>query len=314
MAILINLCSPISIPHRLPPITEFKDNIDFVIICTSGSHYEITAFLLSNYINVLCEKPATMKFSEFTHLCRISRANKCLYWIAFQNRYNPAIIFAKSFLEKGYLGNLLSGSLTLRWFRDHNYYSSSAWRGTYSHDGGVVNNQAIHHFDALVYLVGLPSEVFAVSSNLTNKNIEAEDTMTGILNYDNSSALLTYQVTTSMPITDLEASISLFGTKGHIQIGGIALNEIISFSTLDNSSDSLLSFDNESVQVPNGYGYGHHDLLLSIVREMNGGNRSISSAEFYGPTSDLINSIYLSSESTSWIQLPNTVDNTLLGQ
>lgn len=296
-------------------ILEIKDNIDFVVICTpSGSHYEITRFLLANHINVLCEKPATMKYSEFTELCHISNINGCFYWVAFQNRYNPAILLAKSFIDKGYLGRLMSGSLVLRWSRDQDYYNSSPWRGTYSNDGGVVNNQAIHHFDALVYLVGAPSEILAVSSSLMNQSIEAEDTMTGLFKFTNPEAFLTYQVTTSMPVSDLEASISLFGEKGHIHIGGIALNEIVSCDSTDILDDSFFTFDNQAAEVPNGYGYGHKDLLLSVIQELNFGTKSMSSAEFCKSTSNLINSIYLSSEATSWIQMPNSVDNNLLGK
>ena len=54
--------------------------IDFAIIATpSGSHYEITKKLLTNGINVLTEKPATMNEYELNELVNIAKTSslKC---------------------------------------------------------------------------------------------------------------------------------------------------------------------------------------------------------------------------------------------
>ena len=147
-----------------------------------------------------------------------------------------------------------------------------------------------------------------------NKQIEAEDTMTGIIEYKNPHAMLTYQVTTSMPFEDKEASIQLFGNKGSIIIDGIALNQLSSFESTDRLDKKDWEFNNSKNEVPNGYGFGHKRLLISILNELNGGVESISSSVLYHTTADLINSIYLSSESNKWVYLPNHQDNNLLGK
>ena len=40
-------------------------------------------------------------------------------------------------------------NVRLRWCRPQKYYDLSKWRGTYSHDGGALTNQGIHHLDLL---------------------------------------------------------------------------------------------------------------------------------------------------------------------
>ena len=48
-------------------------------------------------------------------------------------------------------------------------------RGTWKYDGGVISNQASHHLDLLISIMGLPVSVFAKSAKHL-ANIECEDT------------------------------------------------------------------------------------------------------------------------------------------
>ena len=56
-----------------------------------------------------------------------------------------------------------SVSVRLRWCRFQDYYNDG-WHGTWSQDGGVTNQQAIHHVDALTWICGEVESVCAISA------------------------------------------------------------------------------------------------------------------------------------------------------
>ena len=286
---------------------------DIAIICTpSGTHFDITKFFLLRHIAVLCEKPVSMKLSEAEILLSLSETNLTKYWAAFQNRFNPSVSFAKHFINSGMLGSFLTGSLVVRWSRDSRYYSSAAWRGTYKSDGGVINNQAIHHVDALTYLLESFSDIIAFKNNSFHKQLEVEDTMVGVLRHKASGNLLTLEMTTAIQHTDHQASISLFGENGYIQLGGIALNKLLDVHCYENNIDLSLACEQNSLEVSNGYGFGHRDLLHSIYDDFIGERESICRASSCKHTAQIINSAYLSHD-TNWISTLDLRDNPVLG-
>ena len=100
----------------------------------------------------------------------------------------------------------------------------SPWRGTYSHDGGALTNQGIHHVDLLRYLFGEVSYVNCQMKTLGSK-IEVEDTVVATFGFKNG-AVGTLEITTAARPIDYEASVSILGSKGMAQIGGIAVNKL----------------------------------------------------------------------------------------
>ena len=61
---------------------------------------------------------------------------------------------------------------------------------------------------------------------------------------------------------DYEASISIMGTKGTIQIGGIAVNKLEQFSM--NEKDIKKFSEN----VPDAYGFGHYNFYRDVVENL----------------------------------------------
>ena len=61
---------------------------------------------------------------------------------------------------------------TINRCRFQEYYEDE-WHGTWLNDGGVINQQAIHHVDATTYLVGGVKSLVSYGSNLSNK-LQAE--------------------------------------------------------------------------------------------------------------------------------------------
>src|SRR3990167_6033687 len=142
----------------------------------------------------------------------------------FQNRYNKAVRRAKQALDNDELGDIRIVAARVRWCRPQRYYDMAPWRGTFSHDGGALTNQGIHHVDLLRHLGGEVARVNATMRTL-GAAIEVEDTVVATLIYGNG-AVGNLEVTTAARPDDFEASLSIVGSKGLAQIGGIGVNEL----------------------------------------------------------------------------------------
>ena len=78
------------------------------------------------------------------------------------------------------------GTVRVRWSRNQDYYDQKKWRGTWAYDGGVLTNQASHHVDMLVWMMGDVESVMAKTATRLVK-IEAEDTGVAILRFRNGA-------------------------------------------------------------------------------------------------------------------------------
>ena len=61
-------------------------------------------------------------------------------FVVKQNRFNVPIVKTGMALEEGRFGQLVMGTVRVRWCRRQEYYDESAWRGTWAWDGGVLTN------------------------------------------------------------------------------------------------------------------------------------------------------------------------------
>ena len=289
-----------------------NNEIDLILVLTpSGLHYEHAKKSLLNNFNVLVEKPLSLKTSQITELVKISQKKRKILSVAFQNRLNPSIDFVKKLIEKKKFGKIVSSSVRLRWCRYQNYYEDG-WHGTWSMDGGVLNQQAIHHIDAMNYLLGDIKSVSAKSTNRLNK-LEAEDTIVAILNFKDGS-LGTFEATTAARPNDIEASLSITGEKGYVDISGVALNSIKSIKFKNQKTDSYKLIKKYSNKVENGYGFSHKHLILNIIEKLNGKKSNYIEGKYTIHTSEIIHSIYKSNELQKSIVVKNKNDYKKLGK
>ena len=149
---------------------------DAVHICTPHYlHAEMTVECLKRGIHVLCEKPLCITKEQLKAVLAAERASSATLGVCHQNRYLPTNLYVKKLLEGK---KVVSAHGDVIWSRGKSYYDTAAWRGTLSMEGGgVLINQALHTFDLMAWMLGLPSEITASVSNLTLQGeIEVEDT------------------------------------------------------------------------------------------------------------------------------------------
>lgn len=275
-------------------------------------HFEHVKQALEANCHVLVEKPATMIPSDACTLVELANKKQLMLGVAFQNRLNPAIQCLSKAVAQDRFGQITTATIRLRWCRYQDYYNDG-WHGTWENDGGVINQQAIHHVDALNWLMGPIDSVCATIGNRLN-NLEAEDTMVAILRFKNG-ALGTIEATTAARPRDFEASLSVVGEKGVAVIGGVGLNIVETWEFVNPIPEDSVAKATHSRDVPNGYGLSHGPLLQATIDTLKRGEISAPvSVEDSVTTNELIHALYRSVEIGGWVELKNKPTSCKLGK
>ena len=292
---------------------DFYINLDLVLILTpSGSHFEICEFFLKKKIHVLCEKPLTMTPQKSLDLYKLAKKNKIMCGVIFQNRFNPSIQLVKKYIEKKKFGKIVNVSISLLWCRYQDYYSDD-WHGTWKNDGGVLNQQLIHHLDLMRWIFGPIAKVNCITTKRLNK-LQAEDTAAATVKFTNGSLGLIEATTAARPV-DLHASLSIVGEKGTVVISGLAMNKIKVWKFLNQTKKKELEIIKKNSQnVPTGYGISHVNYLNLAIK-------SILSKKIFPPvnayeaylTSKFVHALYKSSEKRKWIFIKSNPVSQKLG-
>ncbi len=169
-----------------------KEKPDVVHVCVPHYlHPIISRYALEHGVNVLCEKPMSIKYEDGVENVRIAKEKGLKYGIIFQCRYNNSSKLVKENLENGRLGKVISARVTLTWCKPDSYYSLSDWKGTWDKEGGgVIIDQAIHSIDLANWFIN--DEIEDVQAHLSNRGhdiMEVDDTGEGFIRYKNGATL-----------------------------------------------------------------------------------------------------------------------------
>lgn len=278
------------------------------IITPSGMHYEHVLDIISHFKkNVIVEKPTFMKPSQVKDAYARAAAAGVQLFAVFQNRHNLAVKRVREGLARGELGKLRSVSVRVRWCRPQRYYDLAPWRGTFAMDGGCLTNQGIHHIDLLKLLGGKIKRVSSTHKTL-GADIEVEDTATAAIEFE-SGAVGALEITTAARPIDYEASISLVCENGLAQIGGIAVNELQTY-TPDPAACAANSEDFSG----NVYGHGHVKLYEEIAAFFQQGKPFPVDQTDTLSTIQLLNAFYVADETQNWVTVAVAGDSTRLGR
>ena len=304
-----NFSKKYNVPYYLDynQMLQKEKNIDIVAIMTpSGCHYEHCKDILIKYKkHLIVEKPTFLKPSHVNKIYKLKKKYKAKIFPVFQNRFNKAIKKIKKEITTNRIGKINIVNIRVRWCRPQRYYNLAPWRGTFSHDGGALTNQGIHHIDLLRYLVG---EVKEVNSKMLTfgSNIEVEDTGLALFKFHNGAAG-SLEITTAARPTDFEASISILGSKGTVQVGGLAVNEILLFTPNPKICNKF------SEKIPDAYGFGHYELYNQIYLSISKKREFIISKKDCFNTILLLNAFYVSNEKKKKVTLNQRVESKKLG-
>jgi UDP-N-acetyl-2-amino-2-deoxyglucuronate dehydrogenase len=300
--------------YNIAHFTNYHDmlraipEIDVVAIITpSGMHFEHGMEVMRRYRkHILIEKPTFMHPQQLHEAYDFAEAGGLRIFPVFQNRHNKAVRRVKRAIDEGELGEIRIMAVRVRWCRPQRYYDMAPWRGTFSHDGGALSNQSIHHIDLLRHLGGEVDRLQAVLRTLGAK-IEVEDTAVATLTYP-TGAVGVVEVTTAARPDDFEASLSIVGGKGLAQLGGLAVNELQVF-TPDPSACAEFS-----EKIPDAYGFGHIAVYRDLVADLGGGTRYPVDRGDCLATLNLLHSFYRSDEVGAAIDVQEFLPSERLGR
>jgi len=272
-----------------------QHEITVVSVCSpNGLHAAHTIAALKAGFHVLCEKPMALSVQDCGEMIKeAEKANRRLF-IVKQNRFNPPVAAVKKIIDEGRLGKIYSAQLNCYWNRNNEYYQNS-WKGTKDMDGGTLFTQFSHFIDLLYWMVGDVKDVHAFTGNYHHKGIiEFEDTGTVSLKFYNG-AIGTINYSVNSYDHNMEGSLTIFGEKGTLKIGGQYLNEM-EYQSIENYEIKDLPAGNP----PNNYGkyfgsMSNHDKVYQNVVEVLSNGGVIATNGFEGlKTVEIIDKIYTS--------------------
>ncbi len=279
--------------NNIEDLLANEDDIDLIAICTpNGLHAEQSIKALRAGFHVLCEKPMAINVYDCGEMIKAAEnANKRLM-IVKQNRFNPPVQAVKKLIDNGKLGKLYSVQLNCFWNRNPDYYQNS-WKGTLEMDGGTLYTQFSHFIDLLYWLIGDVKNVEAFGGNYNHQNI-AEFDDNGVISMEfYNGALGTINYTVNSYGKNMEGSLTIFGEKGTVKIGGQYLNEL-EYQKINGVSIENLPAGNTA----NNYGQyqgsmSNHDKVYENVVEVLTNDGVISANGFEGlKTVEIIDKIY----------------------
>ena len=306
--------------YHVPAYVSYRDMFDAhpeidiaAVITPSGMHLEHGLEIMNEYSkHVIMEKPTFMRPEDLIRAYSTADKAGLKIFPVFQNRYNKAVCRVKKAIKAGELGDIRIVSVRVRWCRPQRYYDMAPWRGTFSHDGGALSNQSIHHVDLIRYLGGEVSRVNAQMCTL-GANIEVEDTVVATITFD-GDAVGVIEATTAARPDDFEASISIIGSQGLAQVGGIAVNELQVF-TPERNACAVNSENFEGIKGAGAvYGHGHRLMYHDIVSFFKDGKAYPVSRDDCLGTLKLLHAFYRSDEVSGWVDVDCDNQSDRLGR
>ncbi len=271
---------------------EAFPEIEIVSICTPNYLHTEHSILALNYgKHVLCEKPLAINVTDAQKMIEVAHFNNKKLFVVKQNRYNPPIVALKSLLNDNKLGKIHSFQINCFWNRPAEYYISS-WKGKIELDGGTLFTQFSHFIDLLFWLLGDVKSAKANISNFQHADIDIEDA--GVILFEMiSGAIGTMNYNVNTYKKNMEGSITLFGDKGTIKIGGQYLN------TIEYQSIEGLQIDvNEMGNPANDYGFyqgsmSNHDIVYeNLLKAIDETDSQFASAHEGLKTVEIIEMIF----------------------
>lgn len=212
--------------RNLQDLLHIENSLDVAVICTPNYlHAEQAITCLNSGMHVLCEKPIAIHSTDGENMLKAAaNVNKKLF-VVQQNRYNPPVEAVKKLLDENGLGEVHAFQVNCFWNRTAAYYDNP-WKGKKDLDGGILYTQFSHFIDILLWFLGEAVSIRPAFANyLLQDVVEMEDTGFAIIKMQNgATGTLNYTVTSFSK--NMEGSITLFGEKGTVKIGGQYLNTL----------------------------------------------------------------------------------------
>jgi len=279
-----------------------ESDAHLIALCTpSGLHPEQTIRCARSDRHVMTEKPMATRWKDGKRMVRECDEAGVRLFVVKQNRFNATLQLLKRAVDKGRFGRIYMVQVNVFWSRPQEYYDSAAWRGTWEFDGGALMNQASHYVDLLDWLIGPVQSVQAITGTLA-RNIEVEDT--AVMNIQwRSGAIGSMSVSMLTYPKNYEGSITIFGEKGTVKLGGVAVNEFEHWEFADQDPDDE-KVKTASYQTTSVYGFGHPAYYENVIATLRGDAEPLTDGREGLRSLELLIAAYMSARDGKQVSLP----------
>jgi predicted dehydrogenase len=173
--------------------TDMLDSglVDGVIITTPHTlHAKMAEEAIVRGISVLVDKPLGVSAIEVERLVTLADGRPDLATgVMVNRRANNLYRKVRDIVRSGSLGELRRSSWQItNLYRTYAYYRSGSWRGSWKTEaGGVLMNQAVHQFDLLLWIAGMPESISAYTAEGLHRPVTTENDATLVLFYENGA-------------------------------------------------------------------------------------------------------------------------------
>jgi len=197
---------------RLETLLEDRSVEALLVLTPPRAHGEIATAAARAGKHVLLEKPIDVDLPRAAAIVgTFERLGRTL-GVVFQHRFRPGATALRELIRAGSLGELLSASATIRWWRSAEYFAQGG-RCTKARDGGgVLLTQAIHTLDLLLDLAGPAASVTATCRTSPLRSIDTEDIACATVTYRNGAIGVVDATTVAYP--GYPERIEIAGTRG----------------------------------------------------------------------------------------------------
>ncbi|MCS7461720.1 Gfo/Idh/MocA family oxidoreductase [Paenibacillus doosanensis] len=277
--------------------------IDLVSVCTPPyTHAEIAKSFLLAGSHVLVEKPMAASLRECDEMNEAAAQSGKILSVVAQNRFRSPMMKLKQVLDEGLAGKIVHAQVDSYWWRGHCYYDLW-WRGTWEKEGGGCTiNHAVHHIDALQWMMGMPKEVQALMANTSHDNAEVEDLSVAVLRFD-SGAL--GQVTSSVVHHGEEQQLIFQGAAARISAPWKVKASVSKENGFPQPNPELERQLQELYdRLPEVEHEGHKGQIDNVLQGIEQGTPVLIDGHSGRSTLELITAIYKSASTNQLVKLP----------
>lgn len=171
---------------------ELLDSGKIEAVIIAVPHYFHTVYAIEAFkrgIHVMSEKPAGVYTKQVREMNEAAAESGVVFGLMFNQRTDHIYRKMRELVTSGKFGQIRrSNWLITNWYRPQAYYDSGSWRATWSGEGGgVLLNQCPHNLDLWQWICGMPTAITAKMSFGRWHDIEVEDDVTILAEYENGA-------------------------------------------------------------------------------------------------------------------------------
>jgi UDP-N-acetyl-2-amino-2-deoxyglucuronate dehydrogenase len=190
-----------------------KCSVDALAVL-SPHHLHLPAVRLAadRGVHVLVEKALAPTAEDANAMIEMCRQRKIVLGGILQYRFTPGARRLRQIVQDGSLGRIFFASVTAKFRRSADYYTSAPWRGRRAEaGGGALTTQAIHTLDLLIHALGMPRRVSGRAATVAHR-IEVEDVAAGLLEYGPDCLAVVQTTTAAVP--EQPPQLEIHGDRG----------------------------------------------------------------------------------------------------